>query len=297
MRCVIRIHEWEGNRMKRDNLMVSLIVSAMVCGARAQAVPDSAKSLWQKEMVASLQLSQTGFDNWAQGGENSAAWQAGLSFKFVRDAEQSTWSHSGKFAFGTTKAGKAGSKKSIDEIKLESVYTVKTGWAINPYAALSAETQFAPGYRYGNPDVEISNFLDPGYLRESLGLGYKPNEVVFTRLGASIKETLTRNFPAPYADDPGTVEIEKTKMEAGAESVTDVNWKLSSNALLKSKLELFSNLKAFDEIDVNWDNVLSANVTKYVTFNFNVRLLYDKTVSPKRQIMQALTVGFSYRFL
>jgi hypothetical protein len=275
--------------------LLAASLNAQEKAAEPAAAPPPA---WQKEMVASLQLTQTGFDNWAQGGDNSAAYQAGLAFKFNRDRERTAWTNSGKLTYGETKVGRQESRKSIDEVKLESVFTVKVGAHINPFVAATAETQFAPGIAYAAPGrPETSAFMDPGYFRQSAGAGFKPNETVSTRLGLSVKETVTSEHPAPYADDPATAGVEKTRIEAGAESVTDLRWKVSASAQLTSKLELFTNLKAVDEIDVNWDSVLSASVSKYVSLNLNFRLVYDKTVSVRRQIKQALAVGFSYRLL
>jgi hypothetical protein len=147
-----------------------------------------------------------------------------------------------------------------------------------------------------DPKVEISNFLDPGYFRESIGLGYVFNPSLKTRLGASAKQTVTRNFTG-FSDDPATAEVEKLRLEYGAESVTDLNAKLSQSLFLQSKLELFSNLKAFDQIDVNWDTVFIAKVAKYVEVNFNIKLLYDRDISLRRQLKQALSMGLTYTFL
>jgi len=243
-------------------------------------------------------LTQTSFDNWTQGGENSFAWQLNLNFKFVNDQAKYSWANSGKLSYGSTKTGDQDARKSIDEIKLESVYTYKIGKYLNPFVAGTGETQFAPGYDYGtDPKTQVSTLFDPAYFRESFGLGYKPNETIQTRLGGAMKQTITRNYPAPYADDPATTEIEKTKTEIGIESVTDLNWKISDNSLLTSKLEFFSALGALDETDVKWDNVFTTKISKYFNVNFNFKLFYDKDISPKRQIKQALAFGLTYTFL
>jgi hypothetical protein len=107
----------------------------------------------------------------------------------------------------------------------------------------------------------------------------------------------TSHYPAPYADDPTTIKTEKTKNELGVESVTDINWKVSENSLLTSKLELFSAMKALNETDVNWDTFFSAKIAKYVNINFNLKLFYDKDISSKRQIKQAIAFGLTYTFL
>ena len=254
---------------------------------------------WQKEMISGVNLTQTSFDNWAPGGENSFAWQLNVNFKFINDQEKTNWANSGKFSYGSLKTGDEESRKSIDEIKLESVFTYKLGRFINPYAAVTGETQFAPGYDYGiEPETQISAIMDPGYFRESIGLIYQPNDIIKARLGCSLKQTITSDYPAPYADDPDTENtIEKTKNEIGAESVTDVNWKISENTLLISKLELFSAFKALDETDINWENVLTVKISKYFNVNFNFRILYDKDISRKRQIMQFVALGITYNFI
>ena len=253
---------------------------------------------WKKELVGSLNLAQTSFNNWSKGGENSTAWQVNVNFKFENDQKKTNWSNSGTLSYGRNKTGDQGSRKSVDEIKLESVYSYKIGICVNPFVAVSGESQFGPGYDYKiEPEVKVSKFMDPGYFRESIGFGVSPIKVVKTRLGAAIKQTVTNQYPSPYADDPDTDKIEKFKNEIGIESVTDINIKLSATSALQSKIELFSNTKAFDEIDVNWDNLLTSKISKYFSFNFTVKLLYDKDVSVKRQLKQSMAIGLSYNFL
>jgi hypothetical protein len=274
----------------------SMLLASFVFGQDKPA--GEPKYGWQKEMVGGLNLTQTSFDNWKQGGENSYAWQVNLNLKFINDQEKTNWSNTGKFTYGSNKTGDQEMRKSIDEIKLESVLTYKLGVLINPYVAVTGETQFAPGYNYGTePKTQISTFMDPGYLRESIGIGIKPNEIVKTRLGAALKQTITSDYPAPYADDPTTLKIEKTKNEIGAESVTDLDWKVSDNSLFTSKLELFSAFNTFKEIDVNWDNILTTKISKYFNVNFNFKLFYDHDISKMRQIKQAIALGVSYSFL
>ena len=60
---------------------------------------------------------------------------------------------------------------------------------------------------------------------------------------------------------------------------------------------MFSNVKTLNEIDVNWNTLISAKITKLIAVNFNVKLIYDRDVSVKRQLKQALTVGLTYTLL
>ncbi len=278
-------------------LMLLVIFVGSLCFGQDQPA-EAPKYGWQKSMVGGLNLTQTSFDNWKQGGENSYAWQVNLNFNFTNDQAKTNWANSGKLTYGSTKTGDQQMRKSVDEIKLESVFTYKLGVLINPFAAVTGETQFAPGYNYGTtPKTQVSAFMDPAYVRESAGIGIKPNETIKTRLGVSLKQTITSDFPQPYADDPKTEKIEKFKNEVGAESVTDLNWKISQNTLFTSKLELFSTLKALNTTDVNWDNILTTKISKYFNVNFNFKLFYDRDISKMRQIKQAFALGIVYTFL
>ncbi|MCB0281919.1 MAG: DUF3078 domain-containing protein [Calditrichae bacterium] len=252
---------------------------------------------WKKQVVGDLNFTQNAFTDWQQGGEDSWSWALNLNAKFENDQPDYNWANSGKFAYGESKVGDQGSRKAADEIKLESVYTMKFGPTINPYAAAGFMTQFSKGYKYTDAGkVAVSNLLDPGYITESIGAEYKPNETIKTRAGLAAKQTITSDFPG-YADDPETAKVEDFKNEIGAESVTDLNLKVSERILYESKLEIFSNLKATDEIDVNWDNTFSAKVSELIKVSFNFRVLYDKDIFYKRQLKQTLAVGLSYSFL
>ena len=275
-----------------------LVVSCPLLAQEAKA--EKPEHGWQKELVGGLNFTQTSFDNWTQGGENTLAWQLNINGKAMKDEEKYKWENTGKVSYGMAKLGDLESRKSVDELKLESVFTYLSGIYVNPYVAASAETQFAAGYNY--PDdgdkVEISNLLDPGYFAQSAGVGYEAMKELKTRLGFALHETITSDHPVPYSDDPETEDEEETaKIEAGLESVTDFSKKLIGGILLKSKLEIFSNLKGADEIDVKWDNIFSAKISKYIDVSLNVKFMYDKTISEKRQLKGALAVGLSYVFL
>jgi hypothetical protein len=60
---------------------------------------------------------------------------------------------------------------------------------------------------------------------------------------------------------------------------------------------MFSNLEAINEVDVNWDNLISAKVSEYINVSFNLNLFYDRDISLSRQLKQTLAVGLTYSFL
>lgn len=249
---------------------------------------------WQKEGTVSLNVTQSRFDNYIQGGENTFAWQSGLSFQCSKKTETFNLVHSGKLRYGRSKIGDQSSRKTVDEIKLESVYTQQLTSFVNPFISATGETQFMAGYDYTDGKKERSNFLDPGFFRQSIGLNYNPDTIYKARLGFSSKQTVTTNHPVPFADDPATQKIEKTRIEFGMESVIDLNLNVTKTSKIISKLEIFSNLNRIDEIDVRWDTELTAQFTEYIDFTMNAQLLYDKTISPKRQLKEMIGIGISY---
>lgn len=285
--------------MNRVALIALAFCLMIVFVLSAAAAEEELETGWRNELVLNFNLTQASFDNWAQGGENTLGWQAGLNGKFTHLAASHEWANTVKLAYGMQKVGDEDARKSVDEVKIETVYTYKAGFFVDPYAAATAQTQFANGYVYDDEGkTAISGFLDPGYFTQSVGVVKSFGDILSSRLGASVKETITDKYPVPYADDPETEdEIEDTKVEAGMESVTDLSLALGENLMFTSKLELFSNLEASNQIDVSWDNLLAAKVQEYVTVSLNVKLFYDRDISTKRQIKQSLAIGLTYTLM
>jgi hypothetical protein len=212
----------------------------------------------------------------------------------VKDGETTNWITSYKFAFGQTRLGSQGLRKTDDNIDISSVLTYKVGTLINPYAALTVKSQFAPGFIYNDSGrVQQSAFFDPGYLMQSCGVGYQPLTELKTRIGVAAREIVTSKYNQ-YADDPTTTEVEKTRLEGGLEWVTDVSWQLHDNLLFTSRIELFSPLKKFSQTVLRSDNTFTAKVTKYITTTLNLQVLNDSKISPYTQFKEAIALGLSY---
>ena len=285
--------------MKKFLLLGTVAVAVLVSSnSRAGEEKKSPEYGWKNQLVGTLNISQTSLDNWVQGGENTFAWQLDVLGHFENDREPFNWTSTTKLSYGMSRIGEAEARKSVDEIRFESVYRRKLGWFVDPYGAFRLETQLTKGYTYSNDtQTAVSDFWDPAYLVESVGFGFQPASFVKSRIGAALKQTLTRNFSALYSDDPNTPEIEKVRSEVGVESVSDISKKFAENMLYTAKLQLFSNLKGIREVDVRWDNLVTAKLTKIVNVTLDFRLFYDRDVSKKRQIRQALLIGLSYSFL
>lgn len=263
--------------------------------AVAQEAPKPEPMGWKKNLIGALTLTQNSYSNWTQGGENAVAWKGVIETLWENNQTKINWKNTGKLAYGQVKQGDQEVRKSDDELRVESVLTYKVGKYLNPYVAFNGLTQIANGYDYGKtPRLLVSDTFDPTFLRQSLGMGYKPVNNFVTRLGLSVKETIvgTEEFRPLY----GNALDENVRVETGIESVTDFSQKLEENVLFTTKLEMFSAFEHLEDVDVNWDNTLTAKLGKLFTVNMNVRVLYDENLSKKRQLKQVLGFGVSYTF-
>lgn len=286
-------------------LLISMLVLGVSAFSQDEKKEEEPKYGWSKQVVGNLNFTQSSFDNWSQGGEDSWAWLLGFNARVENDQPKTNWRNIGKVEYGQSKIGDASSRKSADEIFLESVLSYKMKFHVNPYIAVNGRTQIASGYAYAidasNQEIrtEISKFLNPGYFMESVGFEYRKEETFRSRLGFALKQTLVteEQFAPLYTDESNTEKLEKIRSEAGLESVSAYNRKITPTIVYATSLEVFSNMKAFDQIDTRWDNLISAEVAKYVAVSFAFQIFYDRDLSIKRQLKQVLAVGLTYNFL
>lgn len=263
----------------------------------AQEIPDSLlKTGWNMTGVVGLNLSQTSFSNWAQGGSNSLAFAAYTNLGAVY--YNFPWKSKNKLnvSYGRTKVGSEGYRTNENDIYFESVASRDIGWAVDPYFAVTFRSALTKGYDYSADaaGIQIVDFFDPGYLTEALGFTYDQNKIITTRLGVAIQQTFANKF-TNYTDDPETLnEIEKFKFDTGIESVTEVKYEFMQNMLYSSSLRLFTRFNSLDVWDVRWDNLITAKVNDYINVNFAVTVIHEISQTRKTQLREALQLGFSY---
>jgi hypothetical protein len=279
------------------SLLLLIAASAALAQESQPVLPALIDTSWKHTMIISANITQISFTDWAQGGENALAYALFLEGKSTYAVEVIEWVNSYKFGYGQAKIGSQSIRKTDDKIDLESILTYKIGKHVNPFASASLKTQFTEGVMYdaSGHATPVSNFFDPAYLMQTVGVGYQPGPEVKTRLGAALRETIAKTFAGKYSDDLTTTsEVEKLRVEIGMESVTEVGWTVMENVILNAKLEIFAPLKHFDRTSVRSDNTLSAKVNKFLSMNLNVYLLNDPQVQARTQIKQTLALGFNY---
>jgi hypothetical protein len=278
--------------------LLVLFLILFTTAAYSQDIPDSLlKQGWNMTGVVGLNLSQTSFSNWAQGGSNSLAFAAYTNLGAIYFSDPWKWKNRLNMTYGRSKIGNEGYRTNENDIYFESVASRDIGWAVDPYFSVTFRSALTKGYDYSvnTSGIQIVDFFDPGYISEALGFTYDQNKIITTRLGVAIQQTFANKF-TNYTDDPETPnEIEKFKFDTGLESVTEVNYDFLKNMKYSSFLRLFTRFNLLDVWDVRWDNLISAKVNDYIQVNFAVTVIHEISQTRRTQLREALQLGFSYQ--
>ncbi len=271
---------------------------------------DTAAKTWKLGGLFNVNINQGTLTNWSAGGDQfSFSLNAFLNVFAFYKKNKSSWDNTLDLGYGIVNTTSLGSRKASDRIDLLSKY----GYAISPKwnvaALFNLRTQFANGYAYSktaagaDTAVIISKTFAPAFVLLSLGFDYKPNEN-FSLFLSPLTERwviVTDDSIAPLF---GVVPGRNSKNELGAFVSANYTKKLGANFVYKSKLDLFSNYKQRPQnIDIFWTNALSAKLTKFINFSFQLDMIYDddtKNVNPAKgpapQWLQLMGIGLAWNF-
>lgn len=278
--------------MKR---LLNLFLILFTINSYAQDIPDTLlQKGWNMVGVVGLNLSQTSFSNWSQGGSNSLAFSAYTNLGAIYFNDPWKWKNRLNLMYGRTKIESEGYRTTDNDIYFESVASRSIGWAVDPYVAVTFRSALTKGFDYSvTPDTQIVDFFDPGYLTEAIGFTYDKDKIITTRLGLAFQQTFANRF-TKYTDDPETADIETFKFDTGIESVTEFKYDFLENMTYYSFLRLFSRFTSLDVWDVRWDNILSAKINKYFNVNLAVTVVHEISQTRRTQLKEALQFGISY---
>lgn len=337
-------------------LLVPATAAAQAPTDKRLVQPDEKRVLevgrWYNTLEAGLNLTQASYSsNWKGNETGTISWASYLNGDFENQIRPSLdWLTTMRLAYGQTKRQVVeadGNKKwekaekSADRADVETIARLTKGWPVDPYASVRLETFFQDV-----TDPEGRNlWLNPMTIKEAVGVARKfvdrEDHQLLSRIGFAARETHRRFF----ADATGDATTSNNAWDGGIEWVTDykrdfsrLTWvsKLSVYQPLtwskKSDLQDVSadSLAVFGipsdvadyttTADIDWQNTFSTAVSKYVSFNLYIELLYDKydnTVVPtvgsdgqltngdvvraairkKGQIKQVFGIGLTFRFM
>ncbi|MFO7935574.1 MAG: DUF3078 domain-containing protein [Bacteroidales bacterium] len=294
----------------------SMMIAALwlTCTLYAQE-PADADTLWKYNGTTSLNFSQLSLTNWAAGGENSISGNGLVQLSGDYDNGQTRWDNDLVLGYGLIRQGDDPVRKSDDRLDLSSKfgYRASEKWLYS--GLLGFRTQFAEGY--DNPGEEdrnkISNWMSPGYLNLSLGMDFQPDEhtaILIAPLAGKMTFVLDEDLSetGSFGLDPG----EKARAEFGAYLKFSYENEILKNVLLSTKVDLFSNyLERPQDIDVNWDLLITFMVNEYISAKLMTQLIYDRdilfgsdtdgdgvddTFEPRVQFKELFGLGLTYSF-
>ncbi|MCO5250095.1 MAG: DUF3078 domain-containing protein [Candidatus Kapabacteria bacterium] len=268
-------------------------------------------STWDKGMFIGLNFSNTGLSNWAGGGQNAINVSSLLNLHANMKKENSSFQNSLEMAYGMTKLGKFGLRKSDDRLILVSNYGYKAAKSLEYSALLDFRTQFTKGYNYDKIDaitgeyLYISNFMSPGYLNVGLGMSYKPDDYfqlylspISNRIIFVLDDTLSAQ--GAYGVEPG----KNIKSELGATMALQYERKVYENINFKSRLTIFAPYEHFTTMVVNSETLMTFKINKYMNASISVEMIYDHninvtrdngTIGPALQLKHVLAIGIGYK--
>lgn len=298
------------------SLMTCALIALSACAfAQTTDIATSDTSKWKKGGVASLNVSQSSFTNWAAGGENNINIASVISLYANRRTQVDNWENNLDLGYGVQRLSDGPYRKSDDRIELNSKYGIKMTEKINYSFLLNFRSQFADGYNYTDTStVFVSTFLSPSFTTISGGLDYKPTEdlsIFVSPITGKITTVLDDRLAAKgaYGVDTG----KNVRFEVGALLSVKYQKNLAENILIKSKLDLFGNYENFQAIDINWENLVSFQITRLLAATLSTNLLYDQDIlipkqketspgvyvvenSPRVQFKQVFALGVTYKF-
>ena len=273
----------------------------------------AADTTWKKGGTLGLNFSQVYLSNWAAGGQNSLSSNGLVSLFANRAKGKSSWDNTLDLAYGMLWQGDAAGVKTDDKIDFAS----KWGYQANQdwfYSALfNFRTQFAPGYEdpFADDLVRISDFLAPAFSLAALGMDYKPSDNFTAFISPStLKMTVVND--TTLSTNYGVAAGEMFRAEIGGYAKVQYTTELAENVSLMTKIDLFSNyLNNPQNIDVNWETLISMKINEYMSATISTQLIYDDDIAiarsqeyfestgiaagPITQFKEVLAVGFSYK--
>ncbi|MBQ2573731.1 MAG: DUF3078 domain-containing protein [Bacteroidales bacterium] len=306
-------------------VFLSVLLSGTIVFAQ-EAADSSAKKKnenWKLGGAASLNFSQVAFRNWAGGGEPSISGNMFFNAFANYAKDKTTWDNTLDLGYGMMRQGTKKTSvlfyKTDDKIDFASKYG-RYAFKYWYYSALVGfKTQFADGYKSITDSTRVSSWMAPGYLNIALGMDFKPTfenhpNMTFSLLIAPLSGRMTfvldsaLSAEGAYGVDPG----KRFRPEFGGYVKAEFKIDFLKVFTYTTKLDLFSNyIVKPQNVDMNWDNLLTIKLSKWFSANLNITLAYDDDVDvpidtdgdgtldgmgKRLQFKELLGFGFTYKF-
>lgn len=270
-------------------------------------------SYWHKYAIIGINFNQATFsNNWTGGGVNSFAINSNVDYKVEYNKQPFVFTSQLILLYGRSKNKEQLPRKTNDRIFWDNKLATQLSKSWFFFGSLSFESQFDKGFRYdaNKPPVLISQFMAPGYVTESFGFEYKPNNWFDLRIGTgTARQTFVLNDDIEYSGAaPGKAyNVARGRSmynELAFQAVALFDKEVMQNLRLTSRYQIFIPYgRGAKNIDHRLDMTLAAKVNKLVAVTVTGVAIYDRDAFANRtdtqpgiQASENLALGVIYRF-
>jgi len=258
---------------------------------------------WNKSVDLNLTINQNAYsNNWAGSEVGVIAWAFSSNSLLEKQLSQKMNNKNTlKLTFGQTinqdrqNHTWASPTKSTDLIDFESLLRLTLGILVDPFIDGRIETQFID-----MSDTIKYRPLNPIKFTESFGIARtlaKKDKLEWnTRIGVGFRQNLERLVVGGTntTNDGGLEFVADFKTPLAKERITYTSTFSLFQAVFRSGAHLNDDWKASD---VNWENIFSASITKYLMVNLYAQLLYDKEIGTGLRIKENLALGLTVKVI
>lgn len=179
---------------------------------------------------------------------------------------------------------------STDLVDFETLEKFTLSGFVDPYFAGRVQTTFLDA----SPTNHEVQYANPVIITESYGVNRnfidKENHKFSSRFGGATYQRVNRKV--------------ETTNDGGLELVTNYTINAKENIITyTSFLNLYQALMSSENvnnkwktIDIDWQNNLSVNITKYIMISFMFQMLYDRDISEDLRTRQLLSLGLTFKY-
>jgi hypothetical protein len=292
--------------MRRSGL--TIVFLTLLAGAASSAG-------WERSVDLGLTLNQASYsDSWTGGESGSITWAFTSDLSAARQMSPIlNWKNTGKLSYGQTLTQAENAqrelrwrppKKSSDRIFYESLLRFTLGRLVDPFAAVTFESQF-----YDGTVPTVRRYVNPMLISEAAGVGRQFTKTerteFYSRLGFAVRENVHRDV---VSLEPKRLTT-RTDTDGGIDWTTDFSHAFGPQMKYVTKLRVFKALfnstadepkdrpadNRWKSVDFAWENSVSAAIAKYVQVQFFAELLYDKEIDSRGRFRETLGLGLAYK--
>ena len=314
---------------QQDNFMkkyLFIFTTLFICSFLAAAQTDTtAVKRWKITNLASVNINQTGYTQWAGGGQNSFSLGAFDNFSATYTKNHYLFDSYANLGYGIMKQKSEDFWRKTDD-KIDIM--VNDGWKFKAdnahwyYGALFTMTsQFANGYNYDVDSTLTSTFFAPAYFNLAPGVSYRYEDRFswfFSPCNGRMLFIADQRIAdlGMYGNTMESSSLDGNpvgkKVDLGMGLFTEARWKqpLTKGIEIDTKLRISNNYldKRTENrwnFDIDYLLMLNFKVNKYISANLRMEILYDDDTRIERedggkgavmQLKEVVGIGFAWNF-